>query len=134
MFINNRMASNTERVHNSFWRNVSARAKQKLLRSKVLIVGKITWRLFGHLRAKVVIVGGNKWDKNHHRCAQLPHCFSIYLKKIFSWLKQLLNCDYPLIAISTSVNNCCMQLFTVYVCSTEEPTAFCALCWLPSTN
>ena len=30
------------------------------------------------LRAKIVIVGNSKWVKNHHFCAQLSHCFSIY--------------------------------------------------------
>ena len=35
-------------------------------------------RPFGHLRAKTVIDGSSKWVKNHHLCAQLSHCLSIY--------------------------------------------------------
>ena len=46
--------------------------------SKVLFVGKKMRRLFGHLCAKIVIVGSGKWVKNHHFCAQLSHGFSQY--------------------------------------------------------
>ena len=46
--------------------------------SKVLFVGRKTRRPFGHLHAKIVIVGSSKWVKNHHFCAQLSHCFGVY--------------------------------------------------------
>ena len=46
--------------------------------SKVLFVGKKTRRPFGHLGAKIVIVG----SKSHHFCAQLSHCLSIYQSRI----------------------------------------------------
>ena len=58
------MVSNKERIDNSFWRNDSATAKQ--IPSNVLFNGKKMWQLFGQMRAKFVIVGGNKWVKNHH--------------------------------------------------------------------
>ena len=58
------MVLNTERIHNSFWRNFPAKAKR--MPSKVLFVGKKTR------------VGNSKWVKNHHFCAQLSHRFSIY--------------------------------------------------------
>ena len=49
------------------------------LPSRVSFVGKKTRRPFGHLRAKIVIVGSSKFVKNHHFCAQLSHSFSICL-------------------------------------------------------
>ena len=52
--------------------------------SKVLLVGKKMRRLFGHLCAKIVIVGSGKWVKNHHFCAQLSHIFSQYRLEQFS--------------------------------------------------
>ena len=52
------MVSNTERYHN-FLKNFPARAKQ--MPSKVLFVGEKTWQPFGHLRAKIAIVGSNTW-------------------------------------------------------------------------
>ena len=60
------MILNTKRIHNSFWRNFPARAKQ--MPSKVLFVGKrkVTTAAVRSLRAKIVIVGNSKWVKNHH--------------------------------------------------------------------
>ena len=42
------MVSHAERIHNSFWRNVPARAKQMPL--KVSFLGKKTWQPLDHLR------------------------------------------------------------------------------------
>ena len=71
-----RMVSNTERIHNPFWRNVPAGTKQMPL--KVLFFGKITWRQLDYFRAKIVIVDSSKWVKNRKFCVQLSHCFSMY--------------------------------------------------------
>ena len=51
------MILNTKRIHNSFWRNLSVRAKQMPL--KVLFVDKKKRRppAVRSLRAKIVIVG-----------------------------------------------------------------------------
>ena len=59
---------------------------------KSLIVGEETWRPQGHLRLKIVIVGSNKWVKNH-----------LYLT-VLLYTARLGNIS-PL-ANSTSVNNC----------------------------
>ena len=54
------MILNTKRIHNSFWRNFPARAKQ--MPSKILFVSKKHWP---NLCTKIVIVGNSKWVKNH---------------------------------------------------------------------
>ena len=46
------MILNTKRIHNSFWRNLAARAKQTL--SKVLFVAKKKRRPLRSSRAKIV--------------------------------------------------------------------------------
>ena len=76
LFINNlktkfnnlfyRIILNTNRIHNSFWRNFPARAKQTP--SKVLFVAKKKRRPrpLGHRVSKIVIAGNSKWIKNHY--------------------------------------------------------------------
>ena len=77
------MILNTKRIHNSFWRNFPARAKQ--MPSKVLLVGKKKRRprpFDRSLRARIVIVGNSIWVKNHHFSAQLSHSVLVYAKTI----------------------------------------------------
>ena len=69
------MVLSTKRIHNSFWRKFPTIAKKKCL--SVLLDHKKTRRPFGHLRAKIVIVGSSYWVENHDFCAQLSHCFRI---------------------------------------------------------
>ena len=84
-----RMILDTKRIYNSFRRNFPAIAKQ--MPSKVLFVGKKTRRPFGHLRAKIVIVGSSK---NYQFCAQLSHCCSIYLNNNSSQCRWLVVAIY----------------------------------------
>ena len=58
--------------------------KKKNAVKTVLFVGKKMRRLFGHLCAKIVIVGSGKWVKNHHFCAQVSHSFCQYRLEQFS--------------------------------------------------
>ena len=64
-----RIILNINRIHNSFWRNFPATAKQTP--SKVLFVAnkKGQPRPFGHRApkfCKILIIGNSKWVKNHH--------------------------------------------------------------------
>ena len=56
-----RMILKTKRIQYSFWGNFPARAAVRSLHAKI-----------------VIVAGNSKWVKNHHFCAQLSHCFSIY--------------------------------------------------------
>ena len=44
-------------------------------------VGKKTLQPTGYLCAKIETTDSNKLVENHHFCAQLSQCFSIYTKK-----------------------------------------------------
>ena len=112
------MILNTKRIHNSFWGNFPARAKQfNAFKSFICQQEKATTAAVRSLRAKIVIVAGNsKWVKSHHFCAQLSHCFSIYWNNyspqcrwlvVWIFTSPLTRPRYiPPLATSTSVNNC----------------------------
>ena len=67
------MILNTERNHNSFWSNFSARAESFFCRQEKARAA-VVWSL----RAKIVIVGNSKWVKSHHFCAQLIIMMIVY--------------------------------------------------------
>ena len=67
------MILNTERNHNSFWSNFSARADSFFGRQEKARAA-VVWSL----RAKIVIVGNSEWVKSHHFCPQLIIMMIVY--------------------------------------------------------
>ena len=89
--------------------------RNKYLQKFYLSARKSDDRGLQSLRAKIVIVGNSKWVKNHHFCAQLSHCFSIYPNNYSPqcwWLvveiftSPLRGLGKTPLATSTGVNNC----------------------------
>ena len=82
-----RIILNTNRIHNSFWRNFPTTAKQTP--SKVLFDAnkKGRPRPFGHRApkfCKIVIIGNSKWVKNHHFVLNYLTVLAYILKQLFT--------------------------------------------------
>ena len=96
-----RMFFSTKRNHNAFLKKFPCKSSTNAFKSFVFRQQKSTTAAVRSLRAKIVN-GNSKWVKNHHFCAQLSHCFSIYWNSEINECRWLVVCIYLAASLTTS--------------------------------